>query len=83
MECVQYGDTADTAYNLSSACYLYTPIKVNLCFGLQDQALAGKEAMAGQLEITKVKYEEAVELRRRAEMEIEAFRPVRGCLITI
>ncbi|XP_052348577.1 glial fibrillary acidic protein-like isoform X2 [Oncorhynchus keta] len=41
----------------------------------RDQALAGKEAMAGQLEITKVKYEEAVELRRRAEMEIEAFRP--------
>ncbi|XP_071240060.1 desmin-like isoform X1 [Salvelinus alpinus] len=41
----------------------------------RDQALAGKEAMAGQLEITKVKYEEAVELRRQAEMEIEAFRP--------
>ncbi|XP_035601232.1 glial fibrillary acidic protein-like isoform X1 [Oncorhynchus keta] len=41
----------------------------------RDQALAGKEAMAGQLEITKVKYEEAVELRRRVEMEIEAFRP--------
>ncbi|XP_045072952.1 glial fibrillary acidic protein-like [Coregonus clupeaformis] len=41
----------------------------------RDQAIAGKEAMAGQLVMTKVKYEEAVELRRRAEMEIEAFRP--------
>ncbi|XP_064805932.1 glial fibrillary acidic protein-like [Oncorhynchus masou masou] len=41
----------------------------------RDHALASKEAMAGQLEITKVKYEEAVELRRRVEMEIEAFRP--------
>uniref|UniRef100_A0A3P9AIC0 IF rod domain-containing protein n=1 Tax=Esox lucius TaxID=8010 RepID=A0A3P9AIC0_ESOLU len=41
----------------------------------RDQAIAGKEGMAGQLEMIKVKYEEAVELRRQAEMEIEAFRP--------
>ncbi len=33
--------------------------------------------MAGQLEMLKVKYEEAVEARKKAELEIEAFRPVR------
>ncbi|KAG9342744.1 hypothetical protein JZ751_015606 [Albula glossodonta] len=38
-------------------------------------AVGAKEAMAGQLEMLKAKYEEAVELRKKAEMEIEAFRP--------
>ena len=33
--------------------------------------------MAGQLEMFRVKYEEAVEARKKAEMDIEAFRPVR------
>lgn len=39
-------------------------------------ALAAKEAMAGHLEMLKAKYEEAVEARKKAELEIEAFRPV-------
>ncbi|KAJ8354061.1 hypothetical protein SKAU_G00216280 [Synaphobranchus kaupii] len=41
----------------------------------RDMALAAKEAMAGQLEMLKAKYEEAVELRKKAELDIEAFRP--------
>ncbi|XP_036395458.1 glial fibrillary acidic protein [Megalops cyprinoides] len=41
----------------------------------RDMAIAAKEAMAGQLESLKVKYEEALELRKKAELEIEAFRP--------
>ncbi|XP_031432775.1 glial fibrillary acidic protein [Clupea harengus] len=41
----------------------------------RDLALAAKDATAGQLEMMKVKYEEAVELRRKAEMDIELFRP--------
>lgn len=44
---------------------------------MQALALAAKEAMSGQLEMLKVKYEEALEARKKAEMEIEAFRPVR------
>lgn len=36
--------------------------------------------MAGQLEMFRVKYEEAVEARKKAEMDIEAFRPVRPTL---
>lgn len=32
--------------------------------------------MAGQVEVLKVKYEEALEARKKAELEIEAFRPV-------
>ncbi|XP_076838169.1 desmin [Brachyhypopomus gauderio] len=41
----------------------------------RDLAVAAKDAMAGQLEMIKVKFEEAVELRKKAELEIEAFRP--------
>ncbi|XP_051547164.1 desmin-like [Myxocyprinus asiaticus] len=41
----------------------------------RDLAVAARDAMAGQLEMLKVKYEEAVEARKKAEMEIEAFRP--------
>ncbi|KPP71785.1 desmin-like [Scleropages formosus] len=41
----------------------------------RDMAIAAKEAMAGQLEMLKAKYEEAVELRKKAELAIEAFRP--------
>ncbi|XP_059366704.1 notochord granular surface isoform X1 [Carassius carassius] len=41
----------------------------------RDLAVAAKDAMAGQLEMVKVKYEEAVEARKKAEFEIEAFRP--------
>lgn len=32
--------------------------------------------MADQLEMIKIKYEEALEMRRKAELDIEAFRPV-------
>jgi len=42
--------------------------------------------MAGQLEMIKMKYEEALEMRRKAELDIEAFRPVffpSNCLITV
>lgn len=38
--------------------------------------MAAKESAAAQLEAIKIKYEEAVELRKKAELEIEAFRPV-------
>ncbi|KAE8288444.1 Vimentin [Larimichthys crocea] len=41
----------------------------------RDIALAAKGSTAAQLEAIKIKYEEAVELRRKAELEIEAFRP--------
>ncbi|XP_006626375.2 desmin isoform X1 [Lepisosteus oculatus] len=41
----------------------------------RDMSLAAKEAMAGQLEMLKAKYEEAVEGRKKAERDIEAFRP--------
>ncbi|XP_067284243.1 notochord granular surface [Pseudorasbora parva] len=41
----------------------------------RDLAVAAKDAMAGQLEMLKVKYEEALEVRKKAELEIEAFRP--------
>ncbi|XP_035985492.1 desmin isoform X2 [Fundulus heteroclitus] len=41
----------------------------------RDISLAAKEAAAGQLEAIKFKYEEAVELRKKAEFDIEAFRP--------
>uniref|UniRef100_A0A3Q3EPR5 Zgc:172323 n=1 Tax=Kryptolebias marmoratus TaxID=37003 RepID=A0A3Q3EPR5_KRYMA len=41
----------------------------------RDISLAAKEAAAGQLEAIKIKYEEAVEMRKKAELEIEAFRP--------
>ncbi|XP_062421665.1 glial fibrillary acidic protein isoform X2 [Pungitius pungitius] len=38
-------------------------------------SLVAKESTAGQLEAIKIKYEEAVELRRKAELDIETFRP--------
>ncbi|XP_039535280.1 glial fibrillary acidic protein [Pimephales promelas] len=41
----------------------------------RDLAIAAKDAMAGQLEMIKMKYEEALEMRRKAELDIEAFRP--------
>ncbi|XP_074510794.1 uncharacterized protein LOC141779699 [Sebastes fasciatus] len=41
----------------------------------RDISLAAKESTAVQLAAIKIKYEEAVELRRKAELEIEAFRP--------
>lgn len=45
-------------------------------FGFQDVSLAAKASSAAQLQAIKIKYEEAVELRRKAESDIEAFRPV-------
>ncbi|XP_062406295.1 uncharacterized protein LOC134097437 [Sardina pilchardus] len=41
----------------------------------RDLAFAAKNAMAGELEMMKAKYEEAVEARKKVEMDIEAFRP--------
>ncbi|KAL6467777.1 hypothetical protein MHYP_G00234540 [Metynnis hypsauchen] len=41
----------------------------------RDLAVAAKNAVAGQLDMMKVKYEEALELRKKAELDIEAFRP--------
>uniref|UniRef100_A0A665UMW3 Zgc:172323 n=1 Tax=Echeneis naucrates TaxID=173247 RepID=A0A665UMW3_ECHNA len=41
----------------------------------RDVSLAAKESTAAQLEEIKVKYEEAVELRKKAELDIETFRP--------
>ncbi|XP_034018741.1 notochord granular surface [Thalassophryne amazonica] len=40
----------------------------------RDVALATKEAMLGQLDALKAKYEEAVEMRKKTEEEIEALR---------
>lgn len=44
--------------------------------GIQDISVAAKESTAARLEAIKIKYEEAVELKKRAELDIEAFRPV-------
>uniref|UniRef100_A0A3B4U2I7 Zgc:172323 n=1 Tax=Seriola dumerili TaxID=41447 RepID=A0A3B4U2I7_SERDU len=41
----------------------------------RDISLAAKESTAAQLEAIKIKYEEALELRKKAELDIEAFRP--------
>uniref|UniRef100_A0A8C4EE65 Zgc:172323 n=1 Tax=Dicentrarchus labrax TaxID=13489 RepID=A0A8C4EE65_DICLA len=41
----------------------------------RDISLAAKESTAAQLQAIKIKYEEAVELRRKAELDIETFRP--------
>ncbi|XP_039974287.1 glial fibrillary acidic protein [Xiphias gladius] len=41
----------------------------------RDISLAAKESTAARLEAIKIKYEEAVELRKKAESDIEAFRP--------
>ncbi|XP_051812595.1 desmin [Acanthochromis polyacanthus] len=41
----------------------------------RDISLTAKESTAAQLEAMKIKYEEAVELRKKAELDIEAFRP--------
>ncbi|KPP71181.1 desmin-like [Scleropages formosus] len=41
----------------------------------KDLALAAKAVMASQLDMLKAKYEEAAETRKKAELEIEAFRP--------
>lgn len=38
--------------------------------------MEAKETAAAQLEAIKIKYEEAVELRKKAELDIEIFRPV-------
>ena len=39
--------------------------------------MAAKEAMLGQLDTLKAKYNEAVEARKKTEQEIEILRPVR------
>ncbi|XP_068996463.1 glial fibrillary acidic protein [Embiotoca jacksoni] len=41
----------------------------------RDLSFVAKESTAAQLEAIKIKYEEAVELRKKAELDIEAFRP--------
>ncbi|XP_067839948.1 desmin [Heptranchias perlo] len=41
----------------------------------RDMAVAAKDAMTGQLETIKIKYEETVVARKKAEDETEAFRP--------
>ncbi|XP_030639182.1 notochord granular surface [Chanos chanos] len=41
----------------------------------RDLAIAAKEAMAGQLEMLKAKFEEALEARKKAELDVEGFRP--------
>lgn len=43
----------------------------------QDASLAAKEAMLGQFNTLKVKYDEAVEARKKIEHDIEGLRPVR------
>ncbi|XP_029929357.1 glial fibrillary acidic protein [Myripristis murdjan] len=41
----------------------------------RDISLVARDSTAARLEAIKIKYEEAVELRRKAETEIEIFRP--------
>ncbi|XP_060759572.1 notochord granular surface [Neoarius graeffei] len=41
----------------------------------RDLAVAAKEAMVTQLEMVKAKYEEALEARKKAEQDIEVFKP--------
>ncbi|XP_028986134.1 keratin, type II cytoskeletal cochleal [Betta splendens] len=41
----------------------------------RDVSVAAKESTAAQLEAIKIKYEESLELKKKAELEIEAFRP--------
>ncbi|XP_046729832.1 notochord granular surface isoform X3 [Silurus meridionalis] len=41
----------------------------------RDIALAAKDAMVAQLEMVKTKYEEALEARKKAEHDIQAFKP--------
>ncbi|XP_020490536.1 desmin isoform X1 [Labrus bergylta] len=41
----------------------------------REISVAAKQSTAAQLEAIKIKYEEAVELRRKAELDIETFRP--------
>uniref|UniRef100_A0A8C6MHS8 Zgc:172323 n=1 Tax=Nothobranchius furzeri TaxID=105023 RepID=A0A8C6MHS8_NOTFU len=41
----------------------------------RDISLSAKESTAAQLEAIKIKYEEAMELRKKAELDIEVFRP--------
>ncbi|XP_040921143.1 notochord granular surface [Toxotes jaculatrix] len=41
----------------------------------RDMSLAAKEAILGQLDMLKVKYDEAVEARKETEHDIEALRP--------
>ena len=60
---------------------IINPLRLILHMVFQELALAAKQAMSGQLEAIKIRYEEAVELRRKAELEIEAFRPVRFDLL--
>lgn len=45
---------------------------------LQDVSVAAKDAMLGQLDSLKAKYDEAVEARKNTEHDIEAIRPVRN-----
>ncbi|XP_026228630.1 filament_head and Filament domain-containing protein [Anabas testudineus] len=41
----------------------------------RDISVVAKESTAAQLEAIKIKYQEAVELKKKAELDIEAFRP--------
>lgn len=45
---------------------------------VQDMSLAAKEAMLGQLDMLKAKYDEAVDARKKTEHDIENLRPVRN-----
>lgn len=44
----------------------------------KDTSLAAKEAMLGQLDMLKAKYNEAVDARKKTEHDIETVRPVRN-----
>lgn len=67
---------------MQSTFYTHTPtnlgddqITSGFFFFFQDISLAVKESTAAHLEAIKIKYEEAVELRVKAEFDMEAFRP--------
>lgn len=46
-------------------------------------SLVAKEAMLGQLDTLKAKYDEAVDARKKTEHDIEALRPVRTSLFAM
>lgn len=60
-------------------CYLFNFSLIILYpWSVQDMSLAAKEAMLGQLDMIKAKYDDAVLSRKKAEHDIESLRPVSG-----
>lgn len=59
-------------------CCISTSLLIIGIWSVQDTSLAAKEAMLGQLDMLKAKYDEAVAARKKTEHDIETLRPVRN-----